>query len=427
MVRVSPSPRKNAANIPKPPSPMSNTPRLAISHVQMYACPMPSLIITPHTLSSDGEVIASLNGEFIPVLFAIPGETVEVEVREGNKGVKSTTLNRVIHPSPHRVEPPCPYFGECGGCQWQHVAYSRQLEMKRDILIRQLREVGRIEDPYVLETIPSPSTTAYRNHARFSVNRQGSLGFTRTGTRRHLEIDRCLLMHDRINSVLTEVQGRGRTLRQVAVRCGVATGEMLVQPHLDIPGLTFESGQTQYTEALFGYPFRVSSPSFFQVNTPQAERMASELRDRLHPTGGELLADAYGGVGTFAVLLSPYYREIITLEESPSAIEDAIINCRPFPNVRVVKGKSEDVLPSLDSRPDTVILDPPRTGCHPTVLEFLANLAPRKIAYVSCAPNTLARDLRILIHGGYSLREAVPIDMFPQTHHVESISILERS
>ena len=155
--------------------------------------------------------------------------------------------------------------------------------------------------------------------------------------------------------------------------------------------------------------------------------MASELRDRLHPTGDELLADAYGGVGTFAVLLAPYYRRIITLEESPSAIEDALINCRPFPNVTVVKGKSEDVLPTLDARPDAVILDPPRPGCHPTVLEFLNNLAPRKIAYVSCAPNTLARDLRILITGGYRLREAVPIDMFPQTHHVESISILERS
>ena len=134
-----------------------------------------------------------------------------------------------------------------------------------------------------------------------------------------------------------------------------------------------------------------------------------------------------GASEPFAVLLAPYYRRIITLEESPSAIEDAFINCRPFPNVTVVKGKSEDVLPTLDARPDTVILDPPRTGCHPTVLDFLTNLAPRKIAYVSCAPNTLARDLRILITGGYRLREAVPIDMFPQTHHVESISILERN
>ena len=393
----------------------------------MYAFPMSSVTLTPHTLSPDGEVLASLSGDSLPIPLAIPGETVEVEVREGKRGAKSATLTRVIHPSPHRVEPPCPHFGECGGCQWQHVTYSRQLEMKRGMLKRQLEEVGGIEDPYVTDTIPSPSKTGYRNHARFSVNREGKLGFTRAGTRRHLEIDRCLLMHDRINSVLSELQGNGKGLRQVSVRCGAGTGDLLVQPHLDIPELDFESGQTYYTESLFGYPFRVSSPSFFQVNTPQAERMAAELRDRLHPTGDELLADAYGGVGTFAVLLAPYYKQIITLEESPSAIEDAIINCRPFPNVTVVKGKSEDVLPALDTRPDTVILDPPRTGCHPTVLEFLANLAPRKIAYVSCAPNTLARDLRILIAGGYSLREAVPIDMFPQTHHVESISILERS
>ena len=393
----------------------------------MYAFPMPTVTLTPHTLSPDGEALASLNGDSIPVPFTIPGETVEVEVTEGNKDPKSVALTRVIHPSPHRVQPPCPYFGECGGCQWQHIAYSRQLEIKRHILKHHLEETGGISEPYVTDTIPSPSTTAYRNHARFSVNRDGKLGFTHAGTRRHLQIDRCLLMHHPINSVLSGLQGRGKGLRQVSVRCGVATGDLLVQPRLDNPGLEFESGQTYLIESLFSYPFRVSSPSFFQVNTPQAERMASELRDRLHPTGDELLADAYGGVGTFAVLLAPYYRQIITLEESPSAIEDALINCQPFPNVTVVKGKSEDVLPTLDARPDTVILDPPRTGCHPTVLDFLNNLAPRKIAYVSCAPNTLARDLRILINGGYRLREAVPIDMFPQTHHVESISILERS
>ncbi len=393
----------------------------------MYASTMPSLTLTPDTLSPDGEALAFINGDSIPIPFAIPGETVEVEFMEGKKGVMSATLTRVIHPSPHRVRPPCPYFGECGGCQWQHVAYSRQLEIKHDILKRHLQETGGISDPYVTDTIPSPSTTTYRNHARFSVNREGMLGFTRAGTRRHLQIDRCLLMHDRINYVLSDLQDKGKGLRQVSVRCGVATADLLVQPNLDIPDLDFESGQTHFTESLFGYPFRVSSPSFFQVNTPQAERIAAELRDRLYPTGDELLADAYGGVGTFAVLLAPYYRRIITLEESPSAIEDALVNCQPFPNVTVVKGKSEEILPALDARPDAVILDPPRTGCHPTVLDFLAKLAPRTIAYVSCAPNTLARDLRILISRGYRLREAVPIDMFPQTHHVESISILERN
>ena len=388
---------------------------------------MPTVTLTPRALSPRGEVLASINGEAITVPLAIQGETIEVEVVGGRKGAKSAELTRVVHPSPHRIQPPCPYFGPCGGCQWQHISYSRQLEMKRDILKRHLEEVGGIADPYVTDAIPSPSTIGYRNHARFSVSRKGRLGFIRTGARRHLEIDRCLLMHDSINSVLSKLQGKGRGLRQVSVRCGVGADDLLVQPHLGIPGLDFESGQAHFTESLFGYPFRVSSPSFFQVNTPQAERMASELRDRLHPTGDELLADAYGGVGAFAVLLAPYYHRIITLEESPAAIEDAMINCQPFPNITVVKGKSEDVLPGLDAYPDAVILDPPRTGCHPTVLNFLAELAPRKIAYVSCAPDTLARDLRILVAGGYRLREAVPIDMFPQTHHIESISILERS
>ena len=284
-----------------------------------------------------------------------------------------------------------------------------------------------MKSPNVSPTIASPSQSGYRNHARFSVDRKGSLGFTRTGTHRPLEIDRCLLMHEDINAILAELQGKGKGLRQVAVRCGVNTGSLLIQPSLTIPDANVESGQPDFTESLFGYTFKVSSPSFFQVNTPQAERMTAELRDRLYPTGDELLFDAYGGVGTFAVLLAPYYREIVTLEESPSAIEDALVNCRPFSNVTVLKGKAEEVLSEIEALPDTVILDPPRVGCHPKILEVLTSLRPRKIAYVSCAPSTLARDLAFLTGNGYSLREAVPIDMFPQTHHVESISILERT
>ncbi len=388
---------------------------------------MPTHILTPGVLSPDGETIAALNGDTISLPLAIPGETVEVEVHADRRGVKTGVVTRVVHPSPHRTEPPCPHFGECGGCQWQHISYTHQLEMKRHILKRQLEEVGGLDSPRVAPAIPSPSELGYRNHARFSVNRQGRLGFTRTGTRRHLAIDRCLLMHERINAVLAELQGKGKGLRQVAVRCGADNDSLLVQPRLDIPGVNVESGQPAYTESLFGYPFRVSSPSFFQVNAPQAERMTAELRDHLSPTGDELLIDAYGGVGTFAVLLSPYYREIVSLEESPSAIEDALVNCGPFSNVTVIKGKTEDVLLEIDARPDAVILDPPRTGCHPKVLDALASVAPRKIAYVSCAPNTLARDLAVLTSRSYSLIEAVPIDMFPQTHHVESISILERT
>ena len=406
---------------------MSNNPHLAIRTPRLYAFIMPTHTVTLNSLSLDGDVVAMLNGESIPVPLGIRGETVEVEVHENRRGKKTGVVTRVIDPSPHRVEPPCPYFGECGGCQWQHVAYSRQLEMKRDVLKRHLEEVAGLKSPNVSPTIASPSQSGYRNHARFSVDRKGNLGFTRAGTHRPLKIDRCLLMNDDINGVLAELQGKGKGLRQVAVRCGVNTGSLLIQPSLSIPDVNVESGQPDFTESLFGYSFKVSSPSFFQVNTPQAERMAAELRDRLHPTGDELLFDAYGGVGTFAVLLAPYYREIVALEESRSAIEDALVNCRPFSNVTVLKGKAEEVLSEIEALPDTVILDPPRVGCHPKILEVLASLRPRKIAYVSCSPSTLARDLALLTGNGYSLREAVPIDMFPQTHHVESISILERT
>ena len=272
----------------------------------MYAFIMPTHTLTLNSISHwTAMLLQSLNGESIPIPLGIPGETVEVEVHENRRGSKTGVVTRVIHPSPHRVEPPCPYFGECGGCQWQHVAYSHQLDMKRDVLKRRLEEVAGLKSPNVSPTIASPSQSGYRNHARFSVDRKGSLGFTRTGTHRPLEINRCLLMHDDINAVLAKLQGKGKGLRQVAVRCGVNTNSLLIQPSLNIPDVNVESGQPDFTESLFGYTFKVSSPSFFQVNTPQAERMAAELRDRLYPTGDELLFDAYGGVGTFAVLLAP--------------------------------------------------------------------------------------------------------------------------
>ena len=176
------------------------------------------------------EGFETVGGYLLSRLGRVPtvGETVEVEVHENRRCIKTGVVTRVIHPSPHRVEPPCPYFGECGGCQWQHVAYSHQLEMKRDVLKRHLEEVAGLKSPNVSPTIASPSQSGYRNHARFSVDRKGSLGFTRTGTHRPLEIDRCLLMHEDINAVLSELQGKGKGLRQVAVRCGVNTGSLLI-------------------------------------------------------------------------------------------------------------------------------------------------------------------------------------------------------
>ena len=173
--------------------------------------------------------------------------------------------------------------------------------------------------------------------------------------------------------------------------------------------------------------FRIASPSFFQVNTPQAETMVKLVHQGLALKGDEVLVDAYAGVGTFAALLAPSVQRVIAIEESTAATKDAQVNFAGLANLELRRGRVEDVLASLNPQPDTVILDPPRTGCHPRVLETLNRLAPRRVAYISCDPTALARDLQYLVKGPFRIQEVQPIDLFPQTHHVECIAILSRN
>jgi 23S rRNA (uracil1939-C5)-methyltransferase len=208
----------------------------------------------------------------------------------------------------------------------------------------------------------------------------------------------------------------------VAMRYGVNTSSWLIQPRLkdvDIP-----TGQPHYEEELLGRRFRISSPSFFQVNTPQAERLFRVVEDSLRLDGSELVVDVFAGVGTFAVLLSPLVGRVIAIEESAAAERDAAVNVAGLSNIDWVKGRAEDVLGALADVPDAAVLDPPRTGCHRRTLEPLLRLAPRRIAYVSCDPFTLARDLRALCDGGYRLQAVRPVDMFPHTYHVECVATL---
>jgi 23S rRNA (uracil1939-C5)-methyltransferase len=173
--------------------------------------------------------------------------------------------------------------------------------------------------------------------------------------------------------------------------------------------------------------FRISSGSFFQVNNAQAEQMVRILRDRLAFTGDELLADAYAGVGTFGVLLAPYVKKVLAIEESASAIKDATVNIEEIPNIELIHGKTENVLSSLHDAPDILILDPPRAGCHPDTLKTILDQPPGQIAYISCNPQSLARDLRILLRGPFVIKEIIPVDLFPHTHHIECIALLHLS
>ncbi|MCH8987462.1 MAG: 23S rRNA (uracil(1939)-C(5))-methyltransferase RlmD [Chloroflexi bacterium] len=373
-----------------------------------------------------GEAMADFEGHNVFVAGGIPGERVVAEVVKVHRKYVSAKVVEVLEASPDRVEPPCPYYGVCTGCQWQHLSYDAQLRTKREKVTDALRRVGGFEDPPVSEVRPSPDQYGYRNHARFTINREGSLGFVNRETRQFVRIEKCLLMHDGVNTLLEGLQDRCGETTQLSIRAGKYSGDYLIQPYLVHPDIDVTTGQKRYTESVDGRNFDVSSPSFFQVNVEQAAAAADLVRDRLRLGPGDVLLDAYTGVGTFAILLAPSVKRVVAVEESSAALADAKQNAAGLTNVDFILGRTEDVLRSLPVKPDVVVLDPPRSGCQPRALESLIEMAPSRLAYVSCDAETLGRDLKVLCQGGYQLDEVAPLDMFPQTHHVECVAFLSR-
>jgi 23S rRNA (uracil1939-C5)-methyltransferase len=347
--------------------------------------------------------------------------------------------------------------------------------LKQRIVADQLRRIGHFLDAedLVQPTIGMLEPWHYRNQARFTVGRRfGELCFTYRGSHRLLRVDHCWIVQPRINQVLEALQGKlsidavPRRIHQLSIRVGANTGQLMVTPSLpEVPGV--ESGQPFLEEDLLGRRFRLQATSFFQVNTRREPRplpdgllqphppllpppaaglsmadiLALLVIDRLQPGADDVVVDAYSGVGTFALLLAPLVRQVVAIEEARTAVQDARHNAQDVPNVLFVESRTEDALPNLDAlrgsaagpsaqahdvaaRPDAVVLDPARVGCHPDVLRALLDLRPRRVVYVSCDPSTLARDLRVLVDGGYTLHHVQPLDMFPQTYHVESVSLL---
>jgi len=367
-----------------------------------------------------GEALAEVDDKPLFTFGGIPGEEAVVEITGVHRRYLVGRVAEVVEASPYRVSAPCAYAGSCTGCQWQHVDYNHQLELKRLAVTDALGRVGGLHDVPVKDTLPSPSPWGYRNHARFTVNKLGRVGYVNRESRAFVEVDHCMLMHPWINGALRQLQGKSGETTQVSVRYGVNSGDYLIQPTFQHEGIALETGRSHYTERLLGRDFRVASPSFFQVNTHQAEQMVGIVRDALQLTGKEVLVDAYAGVGCFAVLLAPYVKEAIAIEESAPAVKDGRENASDVENFRFLRGKTEEVLGDMDP-PDAVILDPPRTGCHEDVLEALCKLAPPRVVYVSCDPATLARDLKVLVAGPFAIESVQPVDMFPQTYHVECI------
>jgi 23S rRNA (uracil1939-C5)-methyltransferase len=355
--------------------------------------------------------------------FAIPGELVEATVEREYPDYLEAVTTRVIEPSPDRIEPRCSLFGECGGCQLQHMTYEAQVRLKEAVVREQLERIGRLDPGVVQPMVAAKDPWGYRNHLRFSTGKKfGDVGFISRRGHGLLKVENCPIADPWVNELLPKLQGHGAGLHQVQVRHSAATGSFLVNPV--IPGVDIPTGQTSYLERLAGCDFVVSASAFFQVNSAQAEEMVRLVGEALPPRG-RLLVDAFAGVGTFARIFADRFDAVIAIEESNSAARDARVNLRPVKNARIRIGKVEDILPTFEDHPDAIVLDPPRPGCAPPVLAAICEFRPRTVVYVSCNPATLARDLRVLVDGGYRLTGVTPLDMFPQTGHIECVSRLE--
>lgn len=362
------------------------------------------------------------DGRIVFISFAAPGELVEALVEREYPDYIQAVVFRVLEASPDRVEPECGLFGECGGCQLQHMTYPAQLAAKEAVVREQLRRIGRLEDSIVRPIVGAADPWGYRNHLRFSTGEKyGDVGYISRKGFGLLKVESCPIADPWVSELLPKLQGYGAGLHQVQVRHSAETNTYLVNPA--IPSLDLPTGQKAYVEELGGRRFDVSASAFFQVNHAQAEQMVRLVGEAL-PERGELLVDGFAGVGTFAVLFAERFERVLAIEESNSAAKDSERNLAQAPNVEMLVGKVEEILPELEERPDAVILDPPRPGCAPPVLRAILEFQPKVVVYVSCNPATLARDLRILVDGGYELDHVTPLDMFPQTGHIECVSRL---
>jgi 23S rRNA (uracil1939-C5)-methyltransferase len=438
-------------------------------------------------LAYGGDAVGRYEGRVLFVPGGIPGERVRVEVVEERRGHARAELLEILRSAPERVEPEFPLLTD-SGCQWQHIAYPAQLTWKAHIVRQLLVRIGKQADALVHPTIGMPTGVSpwhYRNLALFSIGSANEIGFKLTESHEVQDLETCPLLHPALDMVYQHIRARlletfGESLAQMiqgftirgaigaVAAIGTTTPVKAVPTLLSIharPGSVIESpqelaqelmtsapaivgviiervggrygrvvaGQEYLTDVVLNKRFRTSSDSFFQVNMAQTPVLVERAISMLEPMRSEVALDGYSGVGLFSAFLAQRAARVIAIESQPSAVMDARANAtlNNQANITALEGTLERLLGQLyyrRERVDVALVDPPRAGCHPKAIQALQSLAPRSIVYVSCDPSTLARDIASLcLNNRYRLVYAQPIDMFPQTYHIECIALLARN
>lgn len=436
-------------------------------------------------LGHEGEGVGRFSGFTLFVPGALPAERVRARVTEVRRNFGRADLAAVLRPGPDRVEPPCPVYAACGGCQLQHLAYPAQLRAKTRRVQDALERIGRLTGVPVHPTLGMADPWHYRNKAQFPVGLAGGrlvAGPYAAGSHRIVEVDTCLIQHPTANAAQATVVELARSLgvppydesthtgvlRHVLVRVTgaglamvilVTNGPRLPQGRRLTEGLierlpevvsVWQNINSRRTNVALGeesillaggdgiieeieqLKFRISPRSFLQVNPIQVEILYGKAVEYLQPLAGGDVVDVYCGIGTISLLLlRAGVRHVYGVEEVPEAVADARANAALngyTDAAQFLAGPAERLLPQLQQRgvrPDAVVFDPPRRGCDPAVLAAAAAMAPRRLVYVSCNPTTLARDLGWLQEHGYRTVQVQPVDMFPHTAHVECVAQLE--
>ncbi|MCG3147629.1 MAG: 23S rRNA (uracil(1939)-C(5))-methyltransferase RlmD [Verrucomicrobiae bacterium] len=365
-----------------------------------------------------GDGLGRADGFVIFVPFVLTGERVEVEIVSVHKRFANADLVRVITPSPHRVEPRCRLYTQCAGCQYQHVTYRHQLELKQKQFRDIFQRIGKMPDPPIAPVVGSPREYNYRN--KLVVHGPGAPGFWTMRGKSIIPVNHCPIAREEVNAKLATITDADK---HTTIRSNSA-GEVwsFAEPPVDL----------MINEVILGKTLRAPVGSFFQVNREVIELALQHTRQIFLDSGCKTLVDAYCGIGLFALLLGDLADHIYGIEFDPNAIKAANENAARLglQNYDFYPGKTERLLfytlrmCQMDNT--CLILDPPRSGCAAPVLKTLREYRPKKLIYISCAPPMLARDVKLLSNQGYRLERITPFDMFPQTAHCEAVAELVR-